>query len=131
MKDTFSREKISAIIDHIKKNPFLNLDQSLSLSYPEVKSAYLKKKIFELKQQISVETYLGRDWVQNGSVNVVDSDWLQRCMVNLYKKETEIVAWEGLELFLRKYFQLIVYEMIVKENESINKSKSDTKLTNL
>ena len=96
----------------------MNLDQYLSLSYPEVEKAYLKKEFLKLKQQISVESIIGQAWVDNGCVYTVDSDWLQKCMDKFYEKETEEIAWEALELFLRKYFQLIVYETIIKENET-------------
>lgn len=119
MNTTFPTKKIAGIIEEIKMNPiidsYLVLELSLSLSYPEGKTAYFKKKIFELQEQISKESYIGYSWVSLGCVYAVDPVWLQKCMTHFYKKETEKTAWEALELFLRKYFQLLDYEKICKE----------------
>jgi hypothetical protein len=139
MNTIFSIKKIAGIMEEVKKNLIIDStlmrEQTLSLKYPEGRTAYFKKKIFELQEQISKESFIGYAWVSLGSVYAVDADWLQRSMVHFYNKETGKIAWEALELFLRKYFQLLEYEEICKESETkptaepvktLHKKKSDT-----
>lgn len=118
------KKKIAGLIESARSNMMADYDliknHSLSLAYPEGETAYFKQKIFELKQEISEKTVIGRDWTINGcDYDILKTDWIQRHTSIMLEFSTkygsEDVIWEQLRLFLRQFFQLMKHEEILGE----------------
>lgn len=118
--------KIAGLIESAKSNMITDYDlmknHSLSLAYPEGKTAYFKQKIFELKQEISKRSVIGGDWAINGcDHDILKTDWIQKhtsiMLESLTKYGSEDLIWEQLRLFLKQFFQLMKYEDILRELE--------------
>lgn len=123
MKEKLIREKISEILESERKshkfNSNLQREHSLSLSYPEGKTAYFKQRIFELKKQIADETMIGRAWCENWyNYDAIDINWMQKLTAIILDHSDETIVWKQLQRFFKQFLQLLDYEFIIKENES-------------
>ncbi|HQH23582.1 MAG TPA: hypothetical protein PLM01_01215 [Bacteroidales bacterium] len=112
------KDKITAIIRNAEKNSLVNhklqLDHSLSQSYPEGIQAYFKNRIHELKHEIAHDTMIGHVWAQN-YFNTLTTDWINKYIqIELESNLPEPVVFEQFEKFMRQYFNLKSYENFVQ-----------------
>jgi len=135
MDNNSINQKIAEIIEAAEKRKWvyseLQGERSLSMSYPEGETAYFKKKIFELKQQIRDQSLIGKYWIENlCKPDVFESDWMQKyteILLNPKLKWDENEAFRQLEIFIKQSIQLRNYENIIRENESQKLNNSSKK----
>lgn len=113
-------KRITDIIKSAEKNSLVNYDlqrdHSLSQSYPEGETAYFKKRIFELKQQIAKDTLIGQNWTEGYcSKDILTNDWIEKHTQIALKYMNETEVFKQLETFMYQYFQLLSYEKLLKD----------------
>lgn len=117
-------KRITDIIKSAEKNSLVNYDlqrdHSLSQSYPEGETAYFKRRIFELKQQIAEGTLIGRNWTEGYcSKDILTNDWIEKHTQIALKYMNETEVFKQLETFMYQYFNLLSYENLLQEEDKI------------
>lgn len=114
-------ERISEIVRSAQKKSLvdydLQRDDALSLSFPGGKMAYFKKRIHELKLQISVDSGFGDLWVTNHcKSDILETGWIQKVAEILLKHMDEKTVYEQIEIFVMQFLQLSNYEKFIKDS---------------
>ncbi|MEI6050060.1 MAG: hypothetical protein WCS03_14250 [Bacteroidota bacterium] len=100
-------------------------EHELSKTFPEGRSAYFKKRIFEIKMEMT-KYQISDNWISNGCIDIMHKDgfWIEEVIKVNLKDKPEGEVWQEVQLFLKQYFLLIEYEKIVKESESEKKTET-------